>query len=85
MFLPKRVKKNTKIIEFDIETERFQFGLCRFQNLLDSILACNTHMYKSYEPHHEKTCFCHMLTTKAQISLHIWMRSLISAFVSLPR
>ena len=32
-----------------------------------------------YEPHHEKTCFCHMLPTKAQISLHI--RSLISAFV----
>ena len=50
MFLPKRVKKNTKIIESDIETERFQFGLCRFQNLLDSILACDTHMYKSYEP-----------------------------------
>ena len=24
-----------------------------------------------YEPCHEKTCFCHMRTTKAQISLHI--------------
>ena len=23
------------------------------------------------EPRHEKTCFCHMWTTKAQISLHI--------------
>ena len=29
------------------------------------------------EPHHEKTCLCHMLTAKAQISLH----SLISTFV----
>ena len=28
------------------------------------------------EPRHEKTCLCHMRTTKAQISL----RSLISAF-----
>ena len=32
-----------------------------------------------YEPRHEKTCLCHMRTTKAQISLRI--RSLISAFV----
>ena len=24
-----------------------------------------------YEPHHEKTCLCHMQTTKAQISLRI--------------
>ena len=31
-----------------------------------------------YEPCHDKTCFCHMQTTKAQISLHI--RALISAF-----
>ena len=23
------------------------------------------------EPRHEKTCYCHMRTTKAQISLHI--------------
>ena len=23
------------------------------------------------EPRHEKTCFCHMRTTKVQISLHI--------------
>ena len=30
------------------------------------------------EPHHEKTCLCHMRTTKAQIS---HPRSLISAFV----
>ena len=29
----------------------------------------------TYEPHHEKTCLCHMRTTKAQISLHF------SAFV----
>ena len=33
----------------------------------------------SYEPRHEKTCFCHIRTTKAQISLRI--RGLISAFV----
>ena len=26
---------------------------------------------QSYEPRHEKTCFCHMRTTKAQISLRI--------------
>ena len=26
---------------------------------------------RSYEPHHEKTCLCHMRTTKMQISLHI--------------
>ena len=25
----------------------------------------------TYEPCHDKTCFCHMRTTKAQISLHI--------------
>ena len=31
---------------------------------------------KTYEPRHDKTCFCHMRTTKAQISLR-----LISAFV----
>ena len=29
-----------------------------------------------YEPHHEKTCLCHMRTTKVQI-----MRSLISTFI----
>ena len=45
------------------------------------------------EPHHDKTCFCHMRTTKAQISLRLpyannkgadqpaHPRSLISAFV----
>ena len=27
---------------------------------------------KSYKPHHGKTCFCHMRTTKAQISLRIY-------------
>ena len=26
---------------------------------------------RTYEPHHEKTCLCHMRTTKAQISLRI--------------
>ena len=31
-----------------------------------------------YESHHKKTCFCHMRTTKAQISLCI--HSLLSAF-----
>ena len=36
-------------------------------------------LYKTYEPRHDKTCLCHMPTTKAQISLHI--RSVISAFV----
>ena len=37
----------------------------------------------SYEPRHEKTCFCHMQTTKAQIRLRIAShpRSLISTFV----
>ena len=25
----------------------------------------------TFEPHHEKTCFSHMRTTKVQISLHI--------------
>ena len=35
---------------------------------------------KTYEPHHEKTCFCHMRTTKgAGQPAHL--RSLISAFV----
>ena len=34
----------------------------------------------TYEPRHEKTCLCHMQTTKAQISLRIRLR-LISAFV----
>ena len=32
------------------------------------------------EPHHEKTCLCHMRTTKTQISLRIC--SPISAFVA---
>ena len=32
-----------------------------------------------YEPHHNKTCLCHMRTTTVQISLRI--RRLISAFV----
>ena len=27
---------------------------------------------EKYEPRHEKTCLCHMRTTKAQISLHIY-------------
>ena len=27
--------------------------------------------HKPYEPHHEKTCFCHMRTTKLQFSLRI--------------
>ena len=38
-------------------------------------LICLT--FTLYEPHHEKTCLCHMQTTKVQISL----RSLISTFV----
>ena len=32
-----------------------------------------------FEPRHDKTCLCHMRTTKMQMSLHI--RGLISAFV----
>ena len=34
-----------------------------------------------FEPHHKKICWFHMQTTKAQISLHIYLHSLISAFV----
>ena len=33
-----------------------------------------------YEPRHEKTCLCHMWTTKAQISLHfraVWSAPLL--------
>ena len=44
----------------------------------NSIIDCQfTYMYVSFifmyriEPHHEKTCLCHMRTTKAQISLRI--------------
>ena len=36
----------------------------------------------TYEPRHEKTCFCHMRTTKAQISLRIravWSAPLLLA------
>ena len=31
----------------------------------------------SFELHHEKSCLCHMQTTKAQISLHIWSAPLL--------
>ena len=36
----------------------------------------------SYEPRHEKTCFCHMRTTKMQISLRfhtVWSAPLLFA------
>ena len=34
------------------------------------VLTAN-HLAFSFEPRYEKTCFCHMLTTKTQISLRI--------------
>ena len=36
-------------------------------------------VYAIYEPHHEKTCLCHMRTTKAEISPFVvrWLDSLI--------
>ena len=33
-------------------------------------LNCYSDPYK-WAPHHDKTCFCHMRTTRVQISLHI--------------
>ena len=39
-------------------------------------------IYDIIEPHHEKTCLCHMRTTKAQISLRIravWSAPLLFA------
>ena len=33
------------------------------------MLPCELQGINTIEPHHEKTCFCHMRTTNAQISL----------------
>ena len=51
--------------------------LHRLPVLMDHLAYTAEMAYKTevssflYEPCHEKTCFCHMRTTKAQISLRI--------------
>ena len=54
----------------------FRWGMLPFGNLTFE-RKCPELLLDKYEPRHEKTCFCHMRTTKPQISLG----RLISAFV----
>ena len=44
----------------------------------DTLLSVSVGPAIAYGPRHEKTCFSHMRTTKAQISLHIVVRCLHS-------
>ena len=54
--------------------------ICIFKS--DSGLALRNMLFiwLVFEPQHEKTCFCHMRTTKAQISLRICLDSIIPVF-----
>ena len=51
----------------------------------DICIVENRNYWISNEPHHDKTCFCHMQTTKAQISLRIravwWVTLLFTAWI----
>ena len=52
-------------------SKRVTFGLMEsFDYPIVNSGECSQKIVK-YEPHHEKTCLCHMQTTKAQISLRI--------------
>ena len=45
-------------------------------------IKCERKNTQKYEPHHEKTCLCHLQTTKVQISLRIravWSAPLLFA------
>ena len=58
----------------------FGAGSYSDHSIRESISAkCEKGYIFTNEPRHGKICLCHMLTTKAQISLRF--RSLISAFV----
>ena len=71
------------IQDIDVET----FGGKLLQNWHQNVRKTSWHhtweLSYMYEPHHEKTCFCHMRTTKAQISLRIraiwWVPLLLAA------
>ena len=79
-------KKKKKLLIFHMWEHFFAEDLLKI-NLLWLRLyvwGCN----KLFGPHHEKTCFCHMWTTKAQFSLRIhavWAAPLLFAALKVTR
>ena len=65
-----------------IQVSSFSSVLKHFKEIEKYSFSKILHSGTRFEPRHEKTCFCHMRTTKAQISMHIravWSAPLLFA------
>ena len=69
-----------RLLKLKIIAAQFRYEICAYNAKLLCVhvlvlpftyLPLGVRGARRYEPHHEKTCLCHMCITKAQISLRI--------------
>ena len=84
LFMVSLTMKVMKVIFFEKHKGNVEAKLSHWEGKIPKLIQFNTSkiffviiQLNKNEPRHEKTCLCHMLTTKAQISLRICLDSII--------